>query len=250
MAAPVQRYSDPRLYGVTFTKPLNKSYEWIRAVANPLHPKCSLIEECAVRAIKVLTGILAIAITSLPALVGRIAQVIHYHSISEDVRLHPPEVIIDGMHLPSLQACPMPRSEKYHGTNEDAAISILRWGFDPNRTAPETKIANAVYVSADYGLGQLILTLDLREGEFAYVNDAALRKFTGSTGKNLADKKVMAAVRELFYQNGYRAIKYDLKFYGTEEAWAVYDPSCISIQQIRLSQYAVPETTYKLLAHA
>ena len=31
MAAPVQRYSDPRLYGVTFTKPLNKSYEWISA---------------------------------------------------------------------------------------------------------------------------------------------------------------------------------------------------------------------------
>ncbi len=50
----------------------------------------------------------------------------------------------------------------------------------------------------------------------------------------------MAAVRELYYQNGYRAIKYDLDHYGTEEAWAVYDESCISIIKVQLSPTAIP----------
>lgn len=50
----------------------------------------------------------------------------------------------------------------------------------------------------------------------------------------------MADVRELFYQNGYRAIQYSLRFYGTTEALAVYDPSCISIKEIKPSSRAEP----------
>ncbi len=48
----------------------------------------------------------------------------------------------------------------------------------------------------------------------------------------------MSVVRELFYKNGYRAVKYDLKHYGTEKAWAIYDPSCISIKTIRRAPVA------------
>lgn len=107
-------------------------------------------------------------------------------------------------------------------------------------------MAEAVYVSASkvvsasYGEDQLILSLDLREGEIAYVKDSALDKFARKSKKDFEDKKVMAAVRELFYQNGYRAIKYDLDHYGKEEAWAVYDPSCISINKIKPSPVTAP----------
>lgn len=244
MAAPIQRYSDPRLYGTTLVKPFDKSYQWIRTIAHPLHPECNLVEECAARAMKALTGILALAITALPALIGHIIQIIHYHSLSADDRAHPPEVVIDDMHLPNLQTCPMPAPMKFHGTARDGAIGILRWGFDPSRTAPGSKMAEAVYVSADdavsatYGEDQLVLSLDLREGEIAYVNSDALSAL--KTGKDFSDKKVMALVRELFYQNGYRAIKYDLSHYGREEAWAVYDESCIFITKIQLSPTAAP----------
>ncbi|MBF8262869.1 MAG: hypothetical protein HW387_534 [Parachlamydiales bacterium] len=242
MAAPIQRYCDPRLLGTTLVKPFDKSYQWIRTVAHPLHPKCSLIMECAVRAIKILTGILTMAITSLPALVGRIIQIIHYHSISKTGRLNPPEIVVNNMHLPRLEPCQMPHSKTYHGTDENAAIGILRWGFDPSKTAPGAKMAEAVYVSASdtvsatYGDNQLILRLDLREGEIAYLDDTALH---GHIRFNSSDKKAMAAVRELFYLNGYRAIKYDLNDHGLEEGWAVYDLSCISIQQITRSKVAV-----------
>lgn len=246
MPAPIQRYSDPRLYGTTLVKPFSASYQWIRTVAHPLHPKCSLITECAVRAMKIMTGTIALAITALPALVGRLIQIIHYHSISKEIRANPPEVIVDGMQLPRLQPCQMPGPTKYHGTHEAAAIGILRWGFNPSITASGAKMAEAVYVSARdvvsavYGEDQLILSLDLREGEIAYANNDTLYEFTARIGKDLSDKRVMAAVRELYYQNGYRAIKYELDHYGTEEAWAIYDPSCISITQIRPSPHALP----------
>lgn len=76
-------------------------------------------------------------------------------------------------------------------------------------------------------IDQLILSLDLREGEVAYANDQILKEFTKD--KDFSDKKVSSTVRELYYRNGYRAIKYDLDHYGTEEAWAIYDSSCVSI---------------------
>ncbi len=244
MAAPIQRYSDPRLYGTTLVKPFNASYQWIRTVANPLHTKCSIITECAVRTLKVITGILALAITALPALTGRLIQIIHYHAISKENRAAPSEVVVGGMKLPHLTPCSLPADKKYHGTNEAAAIGILRWGFNPAKAGSGAKIAQAVYVSASntvstsYGEDQLIVSIDLREEEIAYLSDDDLEEFTKN--KDFSDKKVMAAVRELFYQNGYRAIKYDLDHYGLEEGWAIYDPSCISIKEIRPSPFAAP----------
>lgn len=243
MAAPIQRYSDPRLYGIILVTPFEQSYEWISTVAHPLHPRCSMITECTVRAMKVFTGILAIAMTTALALVGRIIQIIHYHSISENARLYPVQVSVDGMQLPRLRTCPLPPPAAYHGTHEDAAISILRWGFDPSRTSAGAKMAEAVYfseratTSASYGDNQLIVSLDLREREVAYISNESLREFKNSTNKDFSNKTVMAAVRDLYYQNGYRAIKYDLGDYDTEEAWAIYDPSCISIQQIKPSSF-------------
>jgi hypothetical protein len=247
MAAPIQRYGDPRLYGTTFVKPLDKSYQWIRTASNPLHPKCCLIMECAVRVLKLVTGTFAIAITCAPALVGRSIQVIHYHCLSREARAHPQAVAVAGMHLPKLEPCPMPKPKKFHGTSRSGAIGILRWSFDAGKTKPGSKMADAVYVSASdvvsaaYGVDQLVLSLDLRPGEIAYASDSTLGEFTRSIGQDLSDKKVMAAVRELYYQNGYRAVKYDLDHpFGRQEAWAVYDVSCISILEVRPSPDAVP----------
>lgn len=241
MPAPIQRYRDPRLYGASLVKPFDQSYQWIRTVAHPRHPECNLMIECAVRAMKVFTGTFSLAMTALPALIGRVIQIIHYHYISADIRANPAEVMVDGMCLPALQSCRMTTSKKFHGTDRNGAIGILRWGFDSSRTAPGSKMAEAVYVSASdavsvvYGRDQLILALDLREGEFAYVSDQALNEFNQKIDRDLSDKKVMAAVRDLYYQNGYRAIRYDLNCYGGEEAWAVYDESCISITKVQFS---------------
>lgn len=73
----------------------------------------------------------------------------------------------------------------------------------------------------------MILFLDLRESEVAYMDSFTFNEFIENL--DLKNKKVSAAVRQLFLRNGYRAIKYDLTHYGIEEAWAVYDASCISI---------------------
>lgn len=135
MAAPIQRYSDPRLYGSSFVKPFNASYQWIRTVAHPWHPKCSLITECAVRAMKIVTGVFALALTTPSTLIGRFIQFLHYHSISVEGRAKPKAITVNGMELPRLKACSLPEPEKYHGTSELAAIGILRWGFDPAKTA-------------------------------------------------------------------------------------------------------------------
>ncbi|MGK5594681.1 MAG: hypothetical protein ACSNEK_04905 [Parachlamydiaceae bacterium] len=246
MAAPIQRYSDPRLYGTILVKPFNQSYQWTKTVTNPFHPNCNLVTECTIRAIKTITGVLALAFTALPALIGRVFQVMHYHSLSKSTRAHPPEVIVDGIRLPHLQNCPMPASKKFHETDRKRAIGILRWGFKPTKTASGAKMADAIYVSASdavpvvHGIDQLILSLNLRDGEVAYVDDDALRNFAITVGKDLLDKRVMAAVRKLYYRNGYRAIRYELDYYGKEEAWAIYDPSCISVTEIRLSPKAFP----------
>ncbi len=236
MAAPIQRYSDPRLHGTCFVKTCASSYEWIRTVAHPIHPECNLVAEVAVRALKVFTGALAIVITALPALIGRIIQIIHYHTLSSAIRARPPIVVINNLQLPDLESC-APTCETFHGAEDTAAIGILRWGFDPHRAASGSKIGDATYVSASnkvsasYGHTQLILNLDLKDGEIARLSPNAL----ACTNWNLSDKKIMSDVRELFLHNGYRAIRYDLTFFGQTEAWAVYDTSCISISAIQVS---------------
>jgi hypothetical protein len=242
MAAPIHRYSDLRLYGTTFVKPFNYSYQWIKTVGNPLHPQCNLIAECAIRAIKLLIGTVVMTGTALPASIGRIIQITHYHFISKAIRLHPPKISINDMELPSLQPCTVPQSEVFHGTEEKGAIGILRWGFDPHKTKEGSKIGEAVYasavntVSSSYGSDQFILSLNLRENEVAYLDDDTLMKF--STGKDFSNKKTMTAIRELFLKNGYRAIQYTINHHGKEKAWAIYDVSCISIIRVQPSPTA------------
>jgi hypothetical protein len=246
MAAPIQRYSDPRLYGSTLVRPYNASYQWIKTVAHPLHPKANLIAEVAIRSFKLTTGVIAISVIAVPALVGRSIQIIHYHCISQEVRLNPPQIAIDGMQLPRLETCHMTKPKKYHGTDDAAAIAILRWGFDASRTASGSKMGEAVYVSEgkqvsfEYGGGQLVVSLDLRDSEIAHLSRDPLCTFLPGKEKDVRDKKVMASVRKLYYQNGYRAIRYNLDTrYGREEAWAVYDPSCITIKKIKQSRVPI-----------
>ena len=93
-------------------------------------------------------------------------------------------------------------------------------------------------ISSQFGTDQLILSLDLNESEVAYASDKNLTEFALKINKDLSDKKNMAAVQELFYKNGYRAIKYDYQNIHKEEAWAVYDPTCITITDIQPSPSA------------
>lgn len=241
MAAPIIRYSDPRLYGTAFVKPFETSYQWIRTVAHPWHPKCALIIECAVRAMKIATGTIALALTALLALLGRIVQILHYHSLSFNSRMHPPKITVGDIQLPPTLNCKLPRPAVFHETREEKAIEILRWGFDIHKTASGSKMAEAVYVSADdavsveYGQDQLILSLNLKPEEICYIHDSSLSLFCSTYGIDFSFKKYMPLMRQLFVQNGYRAVRYDLSHYGTEEAWAIYDPSCITITEVRPS---------------
>lgn len=242
MAAPILRYSDPRLFGTCIVKPCASSYEWTRNAINPIHPNSNLVVEVAFRALKAFTGTLAIAITALPALVGRVIQMIHYNSLSPSIRENPPTVAINNMQLPTLKGCKISDLTSYHGTTETAAISILWSGFNPSKVAVGSKLGEATYVSAkdtvsaEYGQDQLILKLDLREREIAYLSDKDLE----AQNWNFSDKKVMSTVRELFLANGFKAIKYDLDFYGEEEAYAIYDTSCISISRVQPSPKGTP----------
>jgi hypothetical protein len=244
MAASIEKYSDIRLFGATLVQPFGKSYEWLRTASHPLHPKCNLITECFFKMIKILTGSLALVAMAPLACMGRLIQIAHYHSLLTDTRKNPQEITVKGLTLPTLTRCTMPAPIKFHGTTQEGALGILRWGFNPSRTQVGSKMGEAVYVSASdsvsvhYGDDQLVLELDLKENEIAYITNSDLEAFIQSTGLDLSTQKGMADMHALFYQNGYRAIKYDLDCRGQEEAWAVYDPSCISIIRINPS----PET--------
>ena len=87
--APIQRYSDPRLYGGSLFAPFSTSYQWIRTTRNPLHPECNRATELAIRTIKLVAGIVAAAATAPFALAGRAIQMIHYHTLSRHDRSHP-----------------------------------------------------------------------------------------------------------------------------------------------------------------
>lgn len=108
LAAPIQRYNDPRLYGKTFVEPFYRSYQLAKSVTYPFHPACDRITECATRALKFRSAAFTLAATAVPALVGRIIQIIHYHSIPKKIRLNPTPVKIDNLQLPHLMPCPHP----------------------------------------------------------------------------------------------------------------------------------------------
>lgn len=239
MGAPIIKYSDPRLYGAILTKPFEISYQWIRTSVHPWHPKCLVIVECAVRAIKILTGILLLALTAFPAFLGRLIQLIHYHSKETINRANPTELLVNGLHLPKLERCLCPAATMLYATSEEKAIELVRWGLHLS-TLSDSIRGDAIYISADpeiskaYGGDQLVLALDLRDEEVAYVSSDEWELFNF----RVPAEATFLDFRELFYENGYKAIKYDL-YGGEQKTWAVYDPSCVSIVEVR--PLAIPQ---------
>jgi hypothetical protein len=233
----------------------------IKTVFHPLHVECDLVTELAIRAIKAVVGIFALAITALPALFGRIAQIIHFHAISANNRAHPPEVKVSGMSLPELEVYPMLASQKAlpvsFRASQREAKNILRWGFYSTTRAAEQKLPGGIEVSvanvafAVEASDTLRLSLDLREGGIAYVSNRALNDFSAAftkvfaekTGRNFSDQTDIPAqrelsaarsstLRELYYQNGYQAIKHKSDRFGKEEHWVVCDSFCMSLLQV------------------
>jgi len=234
MAAPIQRYTDPRLTGEFLAVPLEKSYAWIRTVTNPVHPKCSKSYEYVVRAFKALTGVIALALTTLPWLLGRSIQVISYHVMGTARRENRLEFGAE-LVLPRFASCDLPEAFRSHATSQTSAISILRWGFDPSKTMSGA-LGDAIYITATDqkmsvpGNDQLVLSLDLKKDEVISINEHDLSNWRDSNRRplDITDKKTSAAMREVFLKNGIRAVNYRLN----PEAWAIFDESCISILEV------------------
>jgi hypothetical protein len=125
-AAPIIRYSDPRLYGTALVKPFAASYGWVVPVTYPIfyYSTVSIIAEFAMRLFNALLGCIGMAVTALPALVGRLIQALHYHCKSVQNRQAPTAIAIKvttpqnqkttitlPIHLPPF-ACP---SQQYNG---------------------------------------------------------------------------------------------------------------------------------------
>ncbi|MDE3045966.1 MAG: hypothetical protein KGJ02_04915 [Verrucomicrobiota bacterium] len=226
----IQTYSDSRLRGDWLVKPFTASYQWMRTAFNPCHPQANVLVECALRVVKVVTGVLAMIVTVWPALVGRLVQITHYHCMTKARRGFPPTCGVGNFTLPSpaMNSCPVPQAV-YYGT--DRALNILRWGFDRHPPAPTILTGEAIYASEIKGSStekkeELVLSLDLQPTEVASLN---ITSFELSETANLGKDK--AAARTLFLQNGFRAIKYTGL---SHDVWAIYDPSCISIQKVSI----------------
>lgn len=73
----IPKYNDSYLYGSSLVKPFTLSYRWTKSALYPSITKYNIIAECAIRSLKLLTSILALSITALPALAGRFIQIIH-----------------------------------------------------------------------------------------------------------------------------------------------------------------------------
>lgn len=239
LAAPIQRYGDCRLWGAFLTQPFSKAYQWTRVASYPLHPRGSVVYDCALKALRLLTGALALAATALPALAGRILQIMHYHSLSQEARAYPRPIAVREMNLPALTPCRPLAAQIYYKATRVNALSILRHGFDPKKTPLGSKMGDAIYyasanesASANYGKDLLLLSVDVRPGEIAYLNDDSLQQFARATGFDMPDRRSMADFKNLFHKNGYRAILYDLSYFGAGDAWAIFDTSCLTIKSI------------------
>lgn len=88
---------------------------------------------------KIVLGVVGVTLVTIPAIVGRVIQISHYHYLSVDARLHPVQVTVEELSLPRLQPCQIISSTKFHGTKPEAAIGILRWGFAPSKTLAGAK---------------------------------------------------------------------------------------------------------------
>lgn len=218
---PIQRDSDCRLYGTSLITPFVSSCNWFRTVA--LDSKASGID--------VAIGILAMIVTSVPVLIGRIVQMIHYGVLSQQEREKPTEVFIHGQHfsLPrDLKPCNLPSGNFYIGEELDAKEKLdleaaLQLGTDYLKSEKMPVIL--VTSKENYpNKRHLRLSLDLRPGEVARYDNEKIRSFLG------IDKTTYPAKLELFRTNGYRAIK--IESYGSESRWLVCDESCITIKNL------------------
>jgi hypothetical protein len=102
--APIQRYSDPRLYGDILVRPFREMYgSWMLPVRNPVHPHSNYYVEMGRRSLNALVGVVCIVALSVFPLIGRIVQMIHYHSLAEAKRKKPEAVSYQGMSLPAVK---------------------------------------------------------------------------------------------------------------------------------------------------
>lgn len=128
-------YSDPRLYGTVLVNPFEKSCQMVEATMYALEPKCSLndVVENVVRVMTIIIGILAIAITAAPALIGRMIQIIHYHSLPKKKQ---PQEVSENINVTSkpffnlddfISKCATNKQAMVYGLFEGKYLEISRW---------------------------------------------------------------------------------------------------------------------------
>lgn len=105
--APIQKYSDPRLYGIALVEPFREVYaSWISPLRNPIHPASNKLIEIGRRSCNALVGVVVSIVLSVFAMVGRVAQIIHFHSLSAEARRKPAAIAHKGLRIPALQGEP------------------------------------------------------------------------------------------------------------------------------------------------
>jgi hypothetical protein len=250
---PITDYSDSRLCGASLVSPFHHSYKWIESITDPFDPNCNPIADCAARALKLLAAITAIMITVLPALIGRIIQIIHYYTISENEFSHqtasssqPAEEDLPDRPLPNLLQIDPPEKTTtfYHGTHQAHAAIICQRGFDPSTTSAGAFIGDAAYFAFDRDLSEAYggylfeVSLTLQPGQIMFATYHAMCdhwcNLHDQTGNDRSDKKEMEIFRKLHLRKGIRALKYQFIHdrRRLQEAIAVFDPTCITIKKV------------------
>lgn len=254
-AAPIFRSSDERLYGSSLVKPFESLHNsCIRTVSNPIHPGTQKTAEYARRIFKAIIGFIGMVIISPIALIGKAIQVIHYHVLSKSKRDQPETVSVNGISLPKLK--PASIGNKLHGTDHNAAKSILRSGFKlsegSNVMGQAIYVTDAETAARNYGQvgGFFRLEADLDSREIAKLdhdffhhlgedwNKTARESFkmhlsfSGKFSDNEFDVLFNSSIRQLFLKNGYRGVEYQANVWGSDfTAMAIYDPSCLKISK-------------------
>jgi len=183
---------------------------------------------------KVFTGVLALAFTALPAALGRLIQMIHYHSMSAEERKRPQQVgeLPANLREPHLKddffdvkGSGSFLGQQYQGMLKEAdMISILRWGHrqDTVHVSNDESAWTMKEGEPEEVKYTLSVSLDLQKAEIANMEDV------------LWAPGALANPRQ-FLNNGYRAAQYtiyDEESYGYQTFFAVFDPSCISVRAI------------------
>lgn len=243
MAAPIQRYSDPRLEGSCRTTPFFHALYQFKSAFSPIHPQSDLQKEVAKRTELAAHSAIKMCSEAFPAAMGRMEQIVHYHSLSEEERASPPAIDVDGLRLPTLKPTSLPPREVFCGTKEEKAKEILRGGFDTTKTCKKALFGNGVYLTpleetaGFYGKNRLVVSLDLKKEEIAYLDPTAFATFQLEHRKLLAKENGYLSLSELLLRNGYRCVEYDLYDWKRgakiQRALVIFDPTCVSVKGIR-----------------